>query len=272
MRHAHATRHVTRGAAGSVGCVPIRVVSWNLFHGRSQPPQRANLLPTFAGALAAEPWDVCALQEVPPWWPAELGRRLGASVRTTRTSLLRASCPGAQEQIHRRDPERIGVRGAGVNALLVRPAAGEIIAHRAARLRRVPQRRTMHAAALLQPGGDVIWFVNLHTHNRPESQAALDTLLALRLARSWAAGRQGTSGQPEDRVVVAGDLNLKVPAGLVRLEGFDHLHGRHVDHILGRGVRLAGDAVATRVHAWPGGPALSDHRLIGATLGAAALG
>lgn len=251
--------------------VPIRVVSWNLFHGRSQPAVRGNLLPAFASALAAQRWDVCALQEVPPWWPAALGRELGASVRVTRTSLLRASCPRTQERIHRRDPERLGVRGAGVNALLVRPSAGEIIDHRQARLRRAPQRRTMHGVALLQPAGDVVWFVNLHTHNKPESEAARDTLLALRLARAWAAGRHGTAGEPEDRIVVLGDVNLKVPAGLVRLEGFEQLHGRHVDHILGRGVGLAGDAIAVRAQLAPGGPALSDHRLIGATLKGAAL-
>lgn len=247
--------------------MPLCVVTWNLFHGRTQPATRRDLLPEFSAALGSVEWDVCALQEVPPWWPAALGQRLGASVRVTRTSLLRASLPRLQRVVHQRDPELIGVRGAAVNALLVRPSAGEITAHRSARLRRVPQRRTMHAVALRQPGGKVLWIVNLHTHNKPESKAARDTRLALGLARSWAADRPGTAAHHEDAILVAGDFNLQVPQGLVRLDGFRHFHGRHVDHLVGRGVQLVPGSEFSQRMRLPGSDvAMSDHRMVGASV------
>src|SRR5438270_138694 len=53
----------------------MRVLSWNLFHGRSLPPSRSGLAEPFARLIAAWEWDVALLQEVPPWWPDELARR-----------------------------------------------------------------------------------------------------------------------------------------------------------------------------------------------------
>jgi endonuclease/exonuclease/phosphatase family metal-dependent hydrolase len=257
--------------------VHLRVASWNLFHGRSQPAVRGDLLPAFAGALGAHAWDVCALQEVPPWWPAELGRRLGASVRTTRTSLLRASLPAAQAAVHRRDPEVIGVRGAAVNVLLVRPSAGVIVDHRAARLRRAPQRRTMHGVKLATAGGERVWVVNLHAHNRPEQAAERDVRLAIDVARGWATSSverdagSGAVGHGDARttpLVLVGDLNLKAPPAreLAASVGLTHVHGDHVDQIVTLDLARVGRPFAHRMHLAPGGPALSDHRFIGATL------
>lgn len=251
----------------------LRVISWNLFHGRSQPATRRDLFGDFAAALASIEWDVCTLQEVPTWWPAELGRRLGASVRTTRTSLLRASLPQTQRRIHIADPERIGVRGAAVNTILVRSGAGEVLDHRSVRLRRCPQRRTMHAVELLRPGGERWWIANLHTTNKPESKAAIDSLLALHTVRAWAddsaphAGVASLAVAAPPPILVTGDFNLHVPQGLVRLEGFDHLHGRHVDHFVARGLQLAdGSAITKRLKLADGNAALSDHHLIGGTV------
>lgn len=249
--------------------MPLRVATWNLFHGRSQPATRADLLPAFTDALAASPWDVCGLQEVPPWWPAELGERLGASVRVARTSLLRAAMPGAQRRVHRRDPEVIGVRGAAVNALLVRPSAGAIVGHRVARLRRAPQRRTMHGVQLARPDGTRTWVVNLHAHNRPLDAAARDVHLALATAQAWA--HHDAAPQPDAPLVVLGDLNLKAPAaaGVGQTLGFTHVHGHHVDQILaaGWGSLTVHDRFAGRMRLPGGGPALSDHRLVVATVG-----
>ena len=57
----------------------MRVLTWNLLHGRAVPPAGRDLFDEFADALAGWEWDVALLQEVPPWWPAELrGARLGA--------------------------------------------------------------------------------------------------------------------------------------------------------------------------------------------------
>ena len=58
----------------TLGAMRLRVLTWNLFHGRSVPG-RAGLFDEFAAALASWEWDVALLQEVPPWWP----RRLAAA-------------------------------------------------------------------------------------------------------------------------------------------------------------------------------------------------
>ena len=47
----------------------FRVLTWNLFHGRSVPGARRSLLDEFAARLAEWEWDVALLQEVAPWWP-----------------------------------------------------------------------------------------------------------------------------------------------------------------------------------------------------------
>ncbi|MBA2515967.1 MAG: hypothetical protein H0V22_01395, partial [Solirubrobacterales bacterium] len=52
----------------------VRVLTWNLFHGRAQPPAGRPLLAEFSRALAQWEWDVALLQEVPPWCPPLLPR------------------------------------------------------------------------------------------------------------------------------------------------------------------------------------------------------
>ena len=97
------------------------VLTWNLFHGRSVPDAPREQLADFAARLAGWEWDVALLQEVPPWWPPELGRACGASARTALTSrnwvlsalaLGRAAAPGL-----------IKSWGGGANAILVRGEA-----------------------------------------------------------------------------------------------------------------------------------------------------
>lgn len=231
----------------------MRVCTWNLFHGRSRPPLHRDLIDEFAAALGAHPWDVCGLQEVPPWWAAELGEALGASVRTARTSLLRAAFPRLQERIHRRNPERLGVKGAAANVLLVRPEAGQVVDHREATLRWLPQRRSVHAVRLARPGVPDVWVANVHTHNRPESLAAADTIRALAAVDAWSAGAPA---------LLLGDLNLQAPAGLARVEGWEHLYGHRVDHVLGRSVDGASGTFAEIPRISPD-TALSDHRVVG---------
>ncbi len=50
----------------------MRVLTWNLMHGRAVPPAGRELFDEFALALAGWEWEVALLQEVPPWWPARL--------------------------------------------------------------------------------------------------------------------------------------------------------------------------------------------------------
>ena len=62
--------------AGSVRFAALLVLTWNLYHGRAVPPAGRLLLLDEYGAppSRAADWDVALLQEVPPWWPPELGR------------------------------------------------------------------------------------------------------------------------------------------------------------------------------------------------------
>jgi endonuclease/exonuclease/phosphatase family metal-dependent hydrolase len=209
------------------------VLSWNLFHGRAQPPAGRPLLNEFSAALAGWSWDVALLQEVPPWWPAKLGAATGASARMALTS--RNSLLFLRRAIAERFPDLIKSNGGGCNAILVRGAAiGE---HRKRELTRRPERRVMHGIAL----GDAGWVVNLHASTHPPEQRRADLLLAAETALEWA------SGGP---LVFGGDLNSTQPA----MPGLRHVAGHHVDHVFTEGRPAAGEGELLDA-----GP-LSDHR------------
>src|SRR4051794_7134363 len=115
----------------------LRILTWNLFHGRSKPETRRSLRPEFAATLAAWEWDVALLQEVPPWWPVELARASHASMRMALTS--RNLLPPVQRLIADRRPDLLKSGAGGCNAILVRGQA--IREHRVRRLRLLPERR-----------------------------------------------------------------------------------------------------------------------------------
>ena len=210
----------------------MRVLTWNLFHGRAEPGAGRELLAEFAGALAKWAWDVALLQEVPPWWPPALARACGASARSALTSrnellaLRRTAAQGA--------PDLVRSQGGGCNAILARGAV--VVEHRRARLRWLPERRVVHGVRL----EDGPWCVNLHAQARPERAARSDVAAAAAWARRWAGAAP---------VVLGGDCNLGAPS----VAGFAHLGGHGVDHVLGRGLRRAGP-----VSVLDRGP-LSDH-------------
>src|SRR4029077_4338695 len=122
----------------------LRVLTWNLMHGRSQPGARRDLLPEFTTALAEWDWDVALLQEVPPWWPPELAARLDAEYRSVRTS--RNGLLPLRRAVAVRWPDLIRSNGGGANAILARQ--DRIVSHRCLRLRRLPERRWMQAVRL----------------------------------------------------------------------------------------------------------------------------
>ena len=100
----------------------MRVLSWNLYHGRDFPPDQAlftlrsrllrvternathvqvnrPLLDEFAGWLAGREWDVALLQEAPPLWFRELGGALAANgvrVLTSRNVVPAAAAAGGR--------------------------------------------------------------------------------------------------------------------------------------------------------------------------------
>jgi endonuclease/exonuclease/phosphatase family metal-dependent hydrolase len=203
----------------------MRVLTWNLFHGRSQPPAGRDLQDDFAAALAGWDWDVALLQEVPPWWGPALARACHADHRTARTS--RNALLPVRRFVARRWPDVIKSNGGGANVILVRRggAAAPIVEHRRVLLRRWPERRVCHAVAL--DGG--LWCANLHAQAHSPERAGADIARAAAATLAWAGG---------GRVLLGGDFNVRRPTAA----GFERIGGRGVDHILGYRVIPTGAA------------------------------
>ena len=204
------------------------MLSWNLFHGRAVPPAGRELLGEFTAALGSWEWDAALLQEVPPWWPAELASALDADYRMVLTS--RNALLSVRRAIAVRWPDLIKSNGGGCNAILVRHSAGWIAEHRGVRLGVRPERRWVHGVRV---GG--LWICNLHTQADPRQCA-----LAASTVTSW------TSSLP---IVLGGDFNVRSLA----LDGFEHAGGHGVDHVFVRGLEVVGSAQALEHRG------LSDH-------------
>ncbi|HEX4345300.1 MAG TPA: endonuclease/exonuclease/phosphatase family protein [Solirubrobacteraceae bacterium] len=199
----------------------MRVLTWNLYHGRAVPPAGRDLLAEFAAALAVWDWDVALLQEVPPWWPPALAQACDAQQRTVLTS--RNSLPALRRAIATRAPDLIKSNGGGANAILVR-GTRTVIAHHRLLLRRWPERRVCHAVTL----ADGTCCANLHAQVHSPSRAGADIARAAAATLAWAAGRPALLG---------GDFNVRDPTA----PGFERLGGRGVDHVLGHGLSSTGE-------------------------------
>ena len=213
----------------------LRVLTWNVFHGRALPGAGRDLFDEFSGALAAWEWDLALLQEVPPWWPQMLAARLDANARfvlTSRNVLLRL-----RRALAVRWPDVIKSNGGGANAILIR---GDTIAeHRIRRLCIWPERRWVHAVRLHTAD---TWVANLHGGG-----PARDVHRAAASVLGWAG---------EEPVVLGGDFNIR---GLT-LDGFTHAGGHEVDHVFVRALEASGPA-SVLDH----GP-LSDHAPVAVTI------
>jgi endonuclease/exonuclease/phosphatase family metal-dependent hydrolase len=200
----------------------VRVLTWNLLHGRSVPSAGRDLTGEFAARLAGWEWEVALLQEVPPWWPAQLARATGSHasrVLTSRNSLL-----PLRRAIATRWPDVLKSNGGGANAILVR---GGVSAERTRRLCLLPERRWLHAVSL----HNGTWVGNLHAsvHDAPKAQH--EAQLAGATMLGWA------SGAP---LVLGGDFNLR--AHELELDGLVRAGGHDVDHVFAAGLRGAGEA------------------------------
>jgi endonuclease/exonuclease/phosphatase family metal-dependent hydrolase len=217
----------------------MNVLTWNLFHGRAQPPAGRDLQHEFAAALAAWDWDVALLQEVPPWWGPALALACDAEQRTALTS--RNALAPLRRAVARRAPDLIKSNGGGANVILVRRggasgAGARIRHHRSVLLRRWPERRVCHAVAI--DGGP--WCANLHAQVHSPERAQADIARAAAATLAWAGGGPALLG---------GDFNVRRPTAA----GFESLGGHGVDHVLGHDLRAAAAA------ATPDRGALSDH-------------
>lgn len=200
--------------------VPLRVLTWNLYHGRSVPPAGCELSAEFASLLASWDWDAALLQEVPPWWPPLLASAAGAEQRAALTS--RNAGGVLRRALAQRWPDVIKSNGGGCNAILAR---APIVTHHALRLRTWPERRVAQLARL----GSGVCLANYHASARTSlAGVELERLSAHALA--WA-------GQAP--LVLGGDLNLRSPEVL---DGLVRVGSRDVDHLLAHGLEPAADA------------------------------
>jgi endonuclease/exonuclease/phosphatase family metal-dependent hydrolase len=265
--------------------VDVRVLTWNLYHGRDGPPdptlftKRAewtrrternethvqvnrNLYPEFSRMLAAASWDVALLQECPPRWVHGLARDCRAeSYRslTSRNWLLPLT-----SIIARRNPDLVGAAEGGSNTILARGDAGGISEHHTFTMRWVrPERRTMAFARL----GCGLCVTSLHASTNPRL-AEPELIRAADRAVEWSMGSP---------LVLGGDFNVR-PA---QSDVFALLAERHglrgstapdaIDHLLTLGVELLEGP-----QAWPPGKreleedglalTLSDHAPVEALL------
>jgi endonuclease/exonuclease/phosphatase (EEP) superfamily protein YafD len=212
----------------------LRLLTWNLFHGRAVPPRNENLFDAFALRLSSWSWDVALLQEVPPWWPASLARVCGADMRFALTS--RNAFMPLRRYVASRWPELLKANGGGCNAILVRGLGG-VTAHAWRRLRMWPERRVVHAVRVGERG---MWFANVHASTHPP-RARHDLAEAHATVLRWAL---------DAPLVLGGDCNV----ARVELPGLTHAGASHVDHVFTRGLTYARARAETLDR-----PGLSDH-------------
>lgn len=242
--------------------MPIRALTWNLFHGRDFPPDarlltwRSRLLritersdthaqvnrelfDEFATVIGAAPWDVALLQEVPPRWAGALAERCAAAHHLALTS--RNSLAPVRALAARINPDLIASNEGGSNLTLVRGAEiadrREVVLSAGPR----PERRVMAFTRLV--GGPCI--ANLHASAGRANRARAEDELCLAAARAleWA------DGEP---VILGGDLNVR-PRDSSVYEELDERFGLaaatdpdSLDHLLAAGLDVAEPAAP-----WP---------------------
>lgn len=224
----------------------MRVLTWNLMHGRAVPGAGRELQAEFGDALAGWTWDAALLQEVPPWWPPGLAARCEAGAWWVLTS--RNGGLAVRRAVATRWPDLLKSNGGGANAILIR--GGEGLVHRRQRLCRWPERRWVHAVLVREGAfGNGTWVANLHASAHHTGRAVRDDELAARSVLRWSGGQ---------RCLLGGDFNLRA----LTLPGFERAGGHDVDHVFVRGL----DPGAGTVEVLERGT-LSDHAPVRVTVG-----
>lgn len=197
----------------------VRVLTWNLFHGRDAPPDpclhtwRSRILGAeernathaqvnrplrteFSDLIAGLEWDLALIQEAPPRWLEALCSAARASGRSALTA--RNLGAGVRAPLAEWRPDLLASWEGGSNLLLAR-APWRIDETRRLTLTHRPERRRMLWVRLSEPGGRTLCAANLHasiTGRGPER----DVVRAAARALAWAGASP---------LVLGGDLNLR---------------------------------------------------------------
>jgi endonuclease/exonuclease/phosphatase family metal-dependent hydrolase len=224
----------------------LRVLTWNLFHGRGVPGAGLDLYVQFAAALRGWEWDVALLQEVPPWWPDKLRRTLRCEahvVLTSRNALL-----PVRHALAVRAPDLMRSGGGGANAILAR--SDRIVSARSATLCRWPERRRVHGVALACG----VWVSNLHASAGPSPAAHRDLRAAVGASWAWADAWRLP-------LVLGGHLNLRATPQ-VSADRLRWAASSDVDHVLCSDLVEVRAATVARLERG----LLSDHAPLAVTL------
>jgi endonuclease/exonuclease/phosphatase family metal-dependent hydrolase len=245
----------------------LRVLTWNLFHGRDHPPDEALftwrslllkaternathvhvnrvLLQEFGDVIAGADWAVCLLQEVPPGWAGPLGERCGAETHLVLTS--RNQLSPLRQRLARWNPDLIASGEGGSNLILVRlpwriTERGTVLLNPF--LRRGLRERRRMALATIATGAVELCVANLHASTGDRYQTEEDIVRGAQRAVDFARGRP---------LVFGGDFNLRPRSSPILSDLEDRLQlagptaNDAIDHLLVR--RLE---VLEAPHRWP---------------------
>lgn len=256
------------------------VRSWNVFHGRTDPPGRHAYLEEAIGlAILGDP-DLVCLQEVPVWSLGRLEAWSGMAAFTARTrhrlgrlgrwptdlhhGTLRSSLTGqANAVLVSRRHAVVGQRTRDLNDhLFVAREAHRLGFGFRMGLAWTSERRVCQVLRIRPASGGSIVLLHLHLTHVPGQRFG-----EVELRRAVAFGTALASAA--EPFVVAGDLNLTATAPAVEelIEAGFSAAGPGIDHVLVKGAR------ASKLHVWPeerrreNGRLLSDHAPVELTIG-----
>jgi endonuclease/exonuclease/phosphatase family metal-dependent hydrolase len=238
----------------------VRAITWNVFHGRDDPPDprlvtwrsrflkvternathvqvNRPLLREFGDVLAGADWSVCLLQEVPPPWAAVLARRCCAEAQSVPTS--RNQLASLRRRVADWNPDLMQSWEGGSNVTLARDG-WRVTGRDAVPLNPLPrrgfrERRWMLMTALEHDGGAEVCVGNLHATAGNPAHAGADVRRGAEQALRFAGDRP---------LIVGGDFNLSPLSSDI----FEELERRFslapptggdaIDHLLVRGLEV----------------------------------
>jgi endonuclease/exonuclease/phosphatase family metal-dependent hydrolase len=264
--------------------VPLLIRTWNLFHGNAKPPERRAFLESMVRLAVSGNPDVLCLQELPVWalprleeWsgmqaigavaqPPRLGPipitpNLGRAITSLNQGLFRSAVSGqANAVLLRSGAIVLEAETLELNAPFFREEQSRWLGlGLVARVAWPKERRVVQAVRARMADGRTLLVANLHATSFPADQRLADAEL-LR-----AAVFADALAQPDDVVVVAGDLNVPSARSATQSQlmedewGFSTPVGEGIDQVLVRGTTVE------PLERWPrerrvvDGRVLSDH-------------